>query len=58
MDPNKVVDQVIDTVVWWYQVGKIEVIDEEAIGMALDEICPNLDWDGSDIISQVLMAMT
>ena len=50
--PN-IVDEVIETLLNWYQDGKIKVIDTPAIVDAYHE-CGGKDWDTDHVVAQVL----
>ena len=57
MNEQKIVSDLIDQVDWWYKIGRISIIDHEAVLEALDELYPNFRGDSSDIVFQVLMSM-
>ena len=57
MNEQKIVSDLIDQVDWWYKIGRISIIDHEAVLKALDELYPNFRGDSSDIVFQVLMSM-
>lgn len=57
MNEQKIVSDLINQVDWWYKIGRISIIDHEAVLEALDELYPNFRGDSSDIVFQVLMSM-
>ena len=57
MNEQKIVNDLISQVDWWYKIGRISIIDHEAVLEALDELYPNFRGDSSDIVFQVLMSM-
>ncbi len=57
MNEQKIVNDLINQVDWWYKIGRISIIDHEAVLEALDELYPNFRGDSSDIVFQVLMSM-
>lgn len=57
MNEQKIVSDLINQVDWWYKIGRISIIDHEAVLEALDELYPSFRGDSSDIVFQVLMSM-
>lgn len=57
MNEQKMINELINQVEWWYKIGRISIIDHEAVLEALDELYPNYKGDGSDIVYQVLMSI-
>lgn len=57
MNEQKMINELIDQVEWWYKIGRISIIDHEAVLEALDELYPNYKGDCSDIVYQVLMSI-
>lgn len=54
---QKMINDLIEQVEWWYKVGKIDIIDHEAVLEAIDELYPNYKGDPSDIVYLTLMSM-
>ena len=57
MNEKEMINNLIEQVDWWYKIGKISIVDHEAVEEALDELYPNYRGDSSDIVFQVLMSM-
>ena len=57
MNEQKMINELIDQVEHWYKIGKISVIDHEAVLDAMDELYPNYKGNHSDIVFQVLMSI-
>lgn len=57
MNEKEMINRIIAQVDYWYKIGRIRVIDTEAILEALDELYPNYRGDATDIAYQALMQM-
>jgi len=57
MNEKEMINRIIAQVDHWYKIGRIRVVDTEAILEALDELYPNYRGDATDIAYQALMQM-
>ena len=57
MNEKEMIYNIANQVDWWYKIGKISIVDHEAVEEALYELYPNYQGDESDMVFQVLMSM-
>lgn len=57
MNEKEMINNIANQVDWWYKIGKISIVDHEAVEEALYKLYPNYQGDESDMVFQVLMSM-